>query len=92
MDTAAESLLGEHMPEAGLKIKIIGIGGAGTNAVASIALADLDNVQFAAINSDAQALAKSSIKEQLVIGRAVTRGLGAGGEVDIGRAAAESDR
>lgn len=84
--------MGEHLPEAGLKIKIIGIGGAGTNAVGSIVLADLDKVQFAAINTDAQALAKSSIKEQLVIGRAVTRGLGAGGEVDIGRTAAESDR
>ena len=80
------------MGNADLKIKIIGIGGAGTNVVGALQLDDFGDVRLAAINTDAQALASSQILEKLMIGRAVTRGLGAGGEVEIGRAAAESDR
>lgn len=83
------------MDGANLKIKIIGIGGAGTNAVDGLRLDDPGDtgcVQLAAINTDAKALANSLIGEKLVIGRTVTRGLGAGGEVKIGREAAESDR
>lgn len=75
-----------------LKIKIIGVGGAGTNAVDGLKLDDLGDVRLAAINTDAQALNQSPIAEKLIIGRSVTRGLGAGGETDIGRAAAEADR
>jgi cell division protein FtsZ len=75
-----------------LKIKIIGVGGAGTNAVDGLKLDNLGDVRFAAINTDAQALANSPIAEKLVIGRTVTHGLSAGGEVEIGRKAAESDR
>ncbi len=95
MDTATNSFT--RSPEEGtaLKIKIIGIGGAGTNAVDGLRLDDLGDagcVDLAAINTDAQALANSPIGQKLVIGRSVTRGLGAGGEVEIGRAAAESDR
>lgn len=74
------------------KIKIIGVGGAGTNAVDALDLKDFPAVQLAAINTDAQSLSNSSIPEKLIIGRSVTRGLGAGGEVEIGRAAAEADR
>jgi cell division protein FtsZ len=92
VSTPANSLFSEDTASAGLKIKIIGIGGAGTNAVDGLELDNFDDVQLAAINTDAQALGKSSIVEKLLIGRSVTRGLGAGGEVDIGRAAAESDR
>jgi cell division protein FtsZ len=75
-----------------LKIKIIGVGGAGTNAVDGLKLDNLGDVRFAAINTDAQALVNSPIAEKLVIGRTVTHGLSAGGEVEIGRKAAESDR
>lgn len=79
-----------------LTIKIIGIGGAGTNAVDALewdALGALGQVSCAAINTDAQALARArQIPEKLVIGRSVTRGLGTGGEVEIGQAAAEADR
>lgn len=85
----AQSATGE------LKIKIVGIGGAGTNAVDGLKLDDIGEagkVQLAAINTDAQALANSPIAEKLVIGRSVTRGLGAGGEVEIGKRAAEADR
>jgi len=71
------------------------VGGAGTNAVDGLKLDELGDagkVQLAAINTDAQALANSPLAEKLVIGRSVTRGLGAGGEVEIGKKAAEVDR
>ncbi len=92
LNTPTDSLFNEDTQGTDLKIKIIGIGGAGTNAVDGLKLDDLGDVRLAAINTDAQALANSPLAEKLIIGRSVTRGLGAGGEVDIGRAAAESDR
>ena len=92
MSTETDSLFDQKAATADLKIKIIGVGGAGTNAVDGLKLDDLGDVRLAAINTDAQALANSPIAEKLVIGRTVTRGLGAGGELDIGKAAAESDR
>lgn len=95
MDTTTDSLFNAQASTEGLKIKIVGIGGAGTNAVDGLKLDDLGDagkVQLAAINTDAQALSNSPIAEKLVIGRSVTRGLGAGGEVEIGKKAAEADR
>jgi len=95
VDNATDSLLTPQTETDGLKIKIVGVGGAGTNAVDGLRLDDLGDggkVQLAAINTDAQALANSPIAEKLVIGRSVTRGLGAGGEVEIGKKAAEADR
>ncbi len=95
MDDPAHTHFTPNADSGDLKIKIIGIGGAGTNAVDGLRLDDLGDagrVQLAAINTDAQALATSPITEKLLIGRSVTRGLGAGGEVEIGRAAAEADR
>lgn len=92
MDTTTDTLFDQGTAQADLKIKIVGVGGAGTNAVNGLKLDDLGDVRLAAINTDAQALNQSPLAEKLVIGRSVTRGLGAGGEVEIGRAAAESDR
>lgn len=92
LSTESDSLFSAEAPCTDLKIKVIGVGGAGTNAVDALKLDDFADVRLAAINTDAQALASSKISEKLMIGRTVTRGLGAGGEVDIGRAAAESDR
>ncbi|MGJ8640940.1 MAG: cell division protein FtsZ [Opitutaceae bacterium] len=92
MSIDTHSQLSQISDTGDLKIKIIGVGGAGTNAVDGLKLDDLGDVRLAAINTDAQALNASPIAEKLVIGRTVTRGLGAGGEVDIGRAAADSDR
>jgi cell division protein FtsZ len=92
LSNESDSLYRDDTLRADPKIKIIGVGGAGTNAVDALKLDDFENVRLAAINTDAQALANSSIAEKLMIGRTVTRGLGAGGEVDIGKAAAESDR
>jgi cell division protein FtsZ len=92
LNTEPDSLFSDKAPLTDLKIKIIGIGGAGTNAVGALQLDVFSAVRLAAINTDAQALESSPITEKLMIGRSVTRGLGAGGEVDIGKAAAESDR
>ncbi|PXA05259.1 cell division protein FtsZ [Coraliomargarita sinensis] len=95
MNQTADSLFNQQSGTDELKIKIVGVGGAGTNAVDGLRLDDLGDagrVQLAAINTDAQALANSPIAEKLVIGRSVTRGLGAGGEIEIGRKAAEADR
>lgn len=73
-------------------IKLIGVGGAGSNAVDRLKLANLDRVQLAAVNTDSQALAGSVVAEKILIGRGVTRGLGAGGDPELGRLAAETER
>jgi cell division protein FtsZ len=92
VDTKTDTLFGSQTAQSDLKIKIVGVGGAGTNAVDGLKLDDLGDVRLAAVNTDAQALNQSPIAEKLVIGRSITRGLGAGGELEIGKAAAESDR
>ena len=74
-----------------LAIKVIGVGGAGCNAVAHLAQENLDGVSFAVLNTDAAHLAKSPVTERLVLGAKTTRGLGAGGDPDRGRAAAEEE-
>lgn len=92
MESSTDSLFSQKASAGVLKIKIVGLGGAGTNAVDGLKLDDLGDVRLAAINTDAQALNNSPIAEKLVIGRSVTHGLGAGGEVDIGKKAAEAGR
>lgn len=92
MDATTDTLFSNQTSTGDLKIKIVGVGGAGTNAVDGLKLDDLGDVRLAAINTDAQALNNSPIAEKLVIGRSVTRGLGAGGEIEIGKKAAEADR
>ena len=73
----------------GFVIKVLGIGGAGGNAVSHLVQQDLAGLQFAAFNTDAAALAKSAAPTKLVLGAKSTRGLGAGGDPARGRAAAE---
>lgn len=73
-------------------IKVIGLGGAGGNAVDRLKMDNLDRLQLAVINTDLQALNASPVSEKVLIGAAVTRGLGAGGDPDLGFDAAESDR
>ena len=70
-------------------ITVIGVGGAGGNAVNNMIESGLEGVEFLVANSDAQALAKSAAERRIQIGIDVTRGLGAGSNPDIGRAAAE---
>ncbi len=73
-------------------IKVVGIGGAGVNAVNRMIEAGVRGVEFIALNTDAQALLMSDADVKLDIGRDVTKGLGAGANPEIGRAAAEEHR
>lgn len=73
-------------------IKVVGIGGAGGSAVNRMKEAGLQDVQFIAINTDAQALHNSKADVKIHIGRDTTRGLGAGADPKVGQAAAEESR
>src|SRR5690348_14405053 len=73
-------------------IKVVGIGGGGVNAVNRMIDAGLKGVEFIAINTDAQALLMSDADVKLDIGRELTRGLGAGSDPEVGRAASEAHR
>jgi cell division protein FtsZ len=75
-----------------IAIKVVGLGGAGSNAVDRLKMENLDRLQMVVINTDAQALAASPVQDKLLIGAGVTRGLGAGADPDLGRQAAEADR
>ncbi len=71
------------------KIVVIGVGGAGNNAVNQMIEEQIRSVEFWVCNTDAQALATSKAEKKLVLGKNITKGLGAGGDPAIGRAAAE---
>ena len=71
------------------EIKVVGVGGAGVNAVNRMIEAGLRGVEFIAVNTDAQVLAMSSANVKIDIGRETTRGLGAGADPEVGRRAAE---
>lgn len=70
-------------------IKVVGVGGAGSNAINRMIQSGLEGVEFLAINTDAQALFTSKAQIRINIGRATTRGLGAGANPEIGKKAAE---
>ena len=74
------------------KIKVIGVGGGGSNAVNRMILAGLKGVEFIAVNTDAQALYLSQAEIKLQVGTKLTRGLGAGANPEIGSEAAEESR
>ena len=74
------------------EIKVVGIGGGGVNAVNRMIDAGLKGVEFIAVNTDAQALLMSDADLKLDIGRTITRGLGAGSDPEVGKAAAEEHR
>eukprot|EP00579_Thalassiosira_antarctica_P012605 CAMPEP_0201912338 /NCGR_PEP_ID=MMETSP0903-20130614/3037_1 /ASSEMBLY_ACC=CAM_ASM_000552 /TAXON_ID=420261 /ORGANISM="Thalassiosira antarctica, Strain CCMP982" /LENGTH=205 /DNA_ID=CAMNT_0048447281 /DNA_START=295 /DNA_END=909 /DNA_ORIENTATION=+ len=85
---------GVIMPEGGANpcvIKVLGIGGGGGNAVNRMIQTRIDGVSFWAVNTDAQALAKSLAPNVLNIGRQVTRGLGAGGVPSVGKDSAQEN-
>ena len=73
-------------------IKVVGVGGAGTNAISRMVDAGLRGVEFIAANTDAQALATCDADIRLNIGTELTRGLGAGADPDVGFAAAQESR
>ncbi len=73
-------------------IRVIGVGGGGSNAVNRMIRAEMMGVEFIACNTDAQALLQSDAPHKIRIGDKVTRGLGAGGDASIGQRSAEEDR
>ena len=73
-------------------IKVIGVGGAGNNAVNRMVEAGIKGVEFIAVNTDKQALQKAKAPIKIQIGEKITRGLGAGANPDIGAQAAEESR
>ena len=70
-------------------IKVIGVGGGGCNAVNRMIEAGLQGAEFIAINTDKQALNRCNAEKKVQIGEKLTRGLGAGGNPDIGQRSAE---
>jgi len=80
-------------PEArlGAKIKVIGVGGGGSNAVSRMVAAGLEGVEFIVANTDAQALGQHPAAVKIQIGQKLTKGLGAGADPNVGREAALED-
>ena len=83
--------LAEEEPVAFARIKVIGVGGGGTNAVNRMVGSGLDGVEFIVANTDLQALTASRAPARLQIGTKLTQGLGAGADPGVGRAAALED-
>ena len=75
-----------------IRIVVIGVGGAGNNAVNRMIEEGIENVEFYVLNTDKQALATSKAPNRIVIGDTVTAGLGAGGDPAVGKAAAEQSK
>jgi cell division protein FtsZ len=90
MDTDLDGLKYEIEEEArsGTQIKVIGVGGAGSNAVARMVAAGLGGVEFFCMDTDRQALAACPVPNKVQLGARITRGLGAGSKPEIGRQAA----
>ncbi|PKL89226.1 MAG: cell division protein FtsZ [Ignavibacteriae bacterium HGW-Ignavibacteriae-2] len=74
------------------KLRVVGIGGGGCNAIESMMTKGLEGVEYIAVNTDAQVLEKSSAQHKVQIGRNLTKGLGAGADPNVGRKALEEDR
>src|SRR5579875_927666 len=80
-----------EMPDPGARIKVIGAGGCGGNAVNHMIQAGLRNVEFISVNTDIQALQNNVAPVRMQIGQQITRGRGTGGNPEIGRKAALED-
>ena len=78
--------------ESAAKIIVVGVGGAGNNAVNRMVDAGIKGVDFIAVNTDRQALILSKAATKIQIGEKITRGLGAGANPDIGAQAAEESK
>ncbi len=84
----------DYMPQSAnfAKIKVVGVGGGGSNAVNRMIEEGIGGVDFIAVNTDAQALMLADAPQRIQIGEKLTRGLGSGGHPEIGRQAAEESR
>ncbi|WP_026733488.1 cell division protein FtsZ [Fischerella sp. PCC 9605] len=87
-----DTRIGDIVPGRVANIKVIGVGGGGSNAVNRMIASDVSGVEFWSINTDAQALTLAAAPSRLQIGQKLTRGLGAGGNPAIGQKAAEESR
>lgn len=83
---------GDIIPSSVARIKVIGVGGGGCNAVNRMIDSGLAGIEFWTVNTDAQALTYSSTTNAMQLGQKLTRGLGAGGNPSIGQKAAEESR
>ncbi len=81
----------EALTDRNVGIKLIGVGGGGSNAVDRLKMENLDRLQLAVINTDFKALSTSPVQDKILIGTTLTRGLSAGGDPELGRKAAEAD-
>ena len=79
-------------PSQTARIKVVGVGGGGSNAVNRMISANLDGIDYWVLNTDAQALIHASAERRIQLGQQLTRGLGAGGNPAIGQKAAEESR
>ena len=94
MDTSVEAELRltlEHDFKPGARIKVIGVGGGGSNAVNRMVAARLNTIDFIVANTDAQALSQSVAPIRIQLGSKLTKGLGAGADPNVGRQAALED-
>ena len=81
----------DSLKEQKARIRVIGVGGAGSNAIDRMVDSELSGVEFIAVNTDAQALDISKADVKIQIGKTITKGLGAGAKLHVGEAAAEED-
>ncbi len=91
--TARDERMNEGLTFGGAaRIKVIGVGGGGSNAVNRMIASDIEGIEFWTMNTDAQALSHSDATRRIQLGQKLTRGLGAGGNPAIGQKAAEESR
>ncbi|MGK7920463.1 MAG: cell division protein FtsZ [Trichodesmium sp.] len=90
--TQEESRSDDIVPSNAARIKVIGVGGGGGNAVNRMIASEVSGIEFWTVNTDAQALTLSNAPKRLQLGQKLTRGLGAGGNPAIGQKAAEESR
>ena len=92
-DSAPEAVTSDGNNLSGVaKIKVIGVGGAGNNAVNRLSESGLKSAEYIVVNTDNQALARSKASNRIQIGVKLTKGLGAGADPSVGKAAAEENK
>jgi len=91
MTNSSNELPLEALADRQVGIKLIGVGGGGSNAIDRLKMENLDRLQLAVINTDFKALGSSPVQDKILIGTSLTRGLSAGGDPELGRKAAETD-
>ena len=82
----------DYLAEQKAKLKVVGVGGAGGNAINRMIQTSMSGVDFIAVNTDAQDLENNAATHKIQIGKSLTKGLGAGAKTDIGREAIETDK